>query len=88
MDVIKHTQSHTSFNGKDAIEVFRIAALISALRLEQKGITVRRGFSALKMAKQFTGLRTNLREKQIERLKFILEQAKSKVVYVTEEEAS
>lgn len=48
------------------IEVFRLVSLKSALRIELAGMKVRSGFSALKIAKTVTGLKTNDRSKQIE----------------------
>lgn len=71
-----------SFIGRDAVEVFRLASLISAIRLESKGIRLSRGLSALKIAKVTTGLRTNNRDKQIARLQIMLENAKRAVTYV------
>lgn len=47
-----------SFSGRDAVEVFRVAALSSALGLLSKGITPTRGLTmkkALAMATPYTG---------------------------------
>lgn len=51
----------------ETIEKFRFSVLISALKLEIKGMRRSRG-SALAIAKKATGLKTNDRAKQIERL--------------------
>lgn len=51
----------------ETIERFRFVVLISALKLEIKGMRRSRG-SALAIAKKTTGLKTNDRAKQIEKL--------------------
>lgn len=78
----------TSFVGRDAVEVFRLAALISALSLEIKcpGMQMSSRMSALKAAKGITGLKTNKRELHLARAKIMLEQAKTEVVYVDKDE--
>lgn len=52
----------------ETIERFQVRVLISALKLEQKGMKRSRRPSALAIAKKLTGLKTNDRAKQIERL--------------------
>ncbi len=84
MDTIKVTSSCTVCDGRDAVEVFRLAALISALRLEIKGIRMSRGASMLAIAKRTTGLRTNDRTTQAARLRVMLEEARSRVHYADE----
>ena len=78
-----------SMVGRDAVEVFRLATLISGLRLELKcpGMKMSRHMSALKAAKTITGLKTNDRAKHLARAELMLEQAKSQVVYVEKGEA-
>jgi hypothetical protein len=85
MDTITLCRSGaTMAAGRDAVEVFRLATLISALKLEKKGIRMTRGYSALSVAKQTTGLRTNDRDTQIARIEVMLEQAKREVLYIDE----
>lgn len=49
--------SSTSFVGPDAVALFRVAALISALRLHQKtGMLITRGVSARAMFLHATGI--------------------------------
>lgn len=57
----------TTFSGEPATRVFQMRTIIGALELEQKGIKFR--FSALKKAKQLTGLKTNDRNKHIAALR-------------------
>ena len=52
----------------DQIRRYHLLALIGALKLEQKGMRHSKG-SALKVAKQRTGPKTNDREKQIAKLR-------------------
>lgn len=80
--------SAETFRGREAVEVFRLATVISALSLEDKGIRVRRGFSALALAKTITGLKTNKRQEQIARLREMLEEQKDKVNHVSAEGAT
>lgn len=74
-----------SFVGRDAVEVFRLATLISGLKLESKGMRVSRHVNCLKVAKQTTGLRTNDRQKHIDRLQVMLAEQKEKVAHVTDD---
>jgi hypothetical protein len=76
-----------SFHGPDAVNIFRLAHLISGLKLEMKGLRMSRHISALAVAKQETGLKTNKRELHVARLEIILENAKRGVVYVDERTA-
>jgi hypothetical protein len=82
MDTIAYNQSSTSFVGRDAVEVFRLAALASSLSLEMKGLRLSRHVSALAVAKQTTGLKTNNRAKQLERVLEMLDELKGKVEIV------
>lgn len=74
-----------SFDGLDAVDVFRIATLISSLKLEMKGMRMSRGMSALAVAKRFTGLKTNKREVQIAALEERLRIQRTMVTHITEE---
>lgn len=49
----------------EAIELFRLITLKSALKLQSKGISVHRGVNPRKLAKEATGLKTNDFEKLI-----------------------
>jgi len=71
----------TVFAGTEAVEVFRLTALVSALRLEQGGLRLSRRVSALKIAKGVTGNRSNDRGKQILLLEILIDEAKRKVTY-------
>jgi len=75
--------------GRKAVEVFRLAALVSGLQLEIKcpGMKMSRHMSALAAAKTVTGLRTNNRLKHLARAEIMLEQAKTEVIYLDEEDA-
>lgn len=77
----------TSFTGRKAVEVFRLATLASGLKLEIScpGMRMSRHITALKAAKQLTGLKTNDRAKQLVRVLLMLEQAKSEVLYIEQE---
>ena len=69
--------SHTTFIGPAATRMFSIAALIKALELEEKGIKVIRGRSALSVAKLHTGLRTNKRATHIATLRVQVDRLKA-----------
>lgn len=73
-----------SFNGENAVNVYKLAHLASMLKLELAYPSIRMTscMSALKAAKITTGLRTNKREVQLERILVMLDQAKSQVVYL------
>jgi hypothetical protein len=79
---IKITHAATTAEGPDAVEVFRLVALISALRLEQKGIRLSRRVSALAVAKRTTGLPTHNRDRQIAALEGVLECHRQRVEYI------
>jgi hypothetical protein len=55
---IETMQGGTIFTGK-GLDLFRLVALKSALRLESHGMRAGRGVNARKLAKQETGLKTN-----------------------------
>ena len=78
----------SSMVGRDAVEVARLAVILSGLRLEIRcpGMKLTRHMSALAAAKQATGLRTNKREVQLARIELMLKAAKRAVVYVKEGE--
>jgi hypothetical protein len=77
---IEITDSHTSFVGRSAVEVFRLATIISALKFEIKtGMKMSR-VSALKAAKQITGTNGN-KQAQLPLLEKMLEEAKAAVEY-------
>jgi hypothetical protein len=74
-----------SFNGKDAVNVYRLALIAQGLKLELAVPNMKMSrLSALQAAKRTTGLRTNKREVQLARVLVMLEQAKSQVVYLEE----
>jgi hypothetical protein len=78
-----------SFTGPDAVNVYRLATLVSGLQLEITcpGMRISRHFSALQAAKRITGLKTNNRAKHLERAKIMLAQAKTQVLYVELEDS-
>ena len=87
MDTIEHSTHATVFSGREAVEVFRLAVLASALKLEMKGLRMsRRMASALAVAKRTTGLRTNDRAVQLARILVMIENAKRAVVHVERDE--
>ena len=90
MDHIKIGDGSTSFVGPHAVDVMRLATLISGLRFELRcpGIKISKHGSALKFAKSITGLKTNDRQKHLDRAMLMLEAAKREVVYVTPGEDS
>jgi hypothetical protein len=73
-----------SCDGYDAVEAFRLRTLIVGVKAEGLGIKVRRGQSCLSIAKETTGLRTNNRDKQIVRLREMLQTQLAKVEVVNE----
>jgi hypothetical protein len=73
-----------SFVGEDAVNVFRLAVLISALRFNIKtGMKITANYR-LSTIKQVTGLKTNDKNAQLARLEEMLAEAKSKVEHVGE----
>jgi hypothetical protein len=78
-----HESGSVSMSGRDAVEVFRLATLVSGLRFEIScpGMKISR-ISALQAAKHITGLRTNSREKHLERALVMLAYAKARVDYI------
>jgi len=88
MDTIEVREGGSiSCDGPKAVNVFRLATLVSGLKLEMKcpGLKLSRHGSALKFAKPITGLKTNDRAKHVARAELMLEQAKTEVVYVDRE---
>jgi len=87
MDIITNDNGQLrSVEGPQAIEAYRIKVLISGLKLEKTGMRVSRGVNCLKLAKAMTGLKTNDRDVQIERLKLIFNNALANVLIVEEGE--
>jgi hypothetical protein len=84
MDRIEHHEGGgISFVGCEAVNVFKLATLISALEFEHKtGMKMSRHISALAAAKRITGLKTNDRTKHIARVKILLENAQAQVLHV------
>jgi hypothetical protein len=74
------------FSGRGAVDFYRLHVLISSLKLEMKGLRLSRGTSALAVAKRETGLRTNDRNKHIERLQEMIDEAKQAITIVNEKE--
>lgn len=74
-----------SFEGEDAITVWQLALVAQGLKLELSIPLRKRSPSNLKIAKEMTGLRTNNRVVQLERILVMLEQAKTQVVFLEEE---
>jgi hypothetical protein len=71
-----------SFNGKNAVNVYKLALIAQGLKLELAAPHLIDNISNLSKAKKMTGLRTNNRGVQLERILLMLEQAKSQVVYL------
>ncbi len=86
-DKIVLTDGGTSCVGPDAVEVFRLAALVGALKLEIKGMKMSRHMSALAVAKSITGLKTNDRAKHLARVEQMLQEAHAKVDHIDERTA-
>jgi hypothetical protein len=84
VDTIEVTDSFTSCIGRDAVEIFRLTALCSALRLELRGVRVTRRRTALAVAKGITGLRTNDRLAQIAHLELRLDELRKGVRFKDE----
>lgn len=80
-----HVQKDGSgtFEGENAVRVWRLSLVAQGLKLEL-AMPEQVPMSNLKAAKELTGLRTNKREVQLERILVMLEQAKSEVVYLYE----
>jgi hypothetical protein len=73
-----------SVTGKDGIELLRLVTVMSALRLyAEHGIKVSRNFN-MKLVKNTTGLKTNDKQKHMDRLKEMIEETRSHVEYVEE----
>lgn len=81
--VIDVQPSHTAITGRPAIELYALLQLRSGLKLELRcpGMKFSRMGSALKFAKQRTGLRTNDRAKHIERLDLMIEELRAHVIW-------
>lgn len=76
------------FEGPNAVAVWQLSLLAQGLKLELSRppeAKVKPFSSNLKAAKEMTGLKTNNRVAQLERVLLMLEQAKSQVVFLEEE---
>lgn len=82
-----HENGMTVFAGADAVALYQLMALRSALGLELKGLRLSRGASALKTAKRMTGLRTNDRNAQIAALSGMIDSAHGKVQHIVQTKA-
>lgn len=83
MSVTLHEGGAFTVEGKEGMKLYRMLSLKSALKLETKGIKIRRGFSALKTIKQefnFTGSK----EKVLEAFTKLCEEQSAKVPRVDE----
>lgn len=82
--IVAHEGGSISCDGPKAVNVFRLASLASGLKLELKcpGMKLSRHGSALKFAKQITGLKTNDRAKQLARVELMLKQAHTEVIHI------
>jgi hypothetical protein len=67
-----------------SIKTYQLLALASAVDLEAKGLRVRRGVNATKMAQQQTGLRTRDRAKLAARLREMAQEHESRLRYFHE----
>lgn len=86
MDTITKFNGGTTFAGPKAVNVLRLATIISGLRFEARcpGMQLTRGRSCTAIAKDITGLRTRDRAKLIDAMQKLLEQAKAEVTYQEE----
>jgi len=87
LDTITHYgNGGASLVGPKAIDVMRLATLLSGLKFELRcpGMKMSRVGSALKFAKPLTGLKTNDRAKHIERIEMMLAQAHREVLHIDE----
>lgn len=82
--------SAASFVGREAVNVFALVQLKVGLALELRcpGMRLSSRFSTLKVAKQTTGLRTNNRQRHIDRLEEMIKEAKAKCGHLTQGAAS
>lgn len=86
---IEHTKTGaTVITGPEGIELYRLIALRSALRLEQNGMKVNRHVNARRLAKEATGLKTNNYATLIGAVELLIENQRSKVTHVVEVDAS
>lgn len=86
LDTIRiHEDGSGSFNGEDAVNVFKLALIANSLKIELAFPQFK--LTALKAAKEMTGLKTNNRAVQLDRILVMLEQAKTQVVYLEDTKA-
>lgn len=84
LDTIRiHDDGSGSFNGENAVNVFKLALIANSLKIELAFPQFK--LTALKAAKGVTGLKTRNRAVQLDRILVMLEQAKTQVVYLEDE---
>lgn len=73
-----------TFSGRPAVDLFALTTLRRALELEIRspGLRLSRRISALKAAKQRTGLKTNDRRTHLARVLVMIEEARARCVTV------
>lgn len=74
----------TVVSGPEGMELYRLIALKSALKLEQQGIKVHRRVNARKLAKTETGLKTNNYDVLIGAVEMLIANQRAKVTHVYE----
>jgi hypothetical protein len=83
MDRIElHEGGSISCVGREAVEVFRLVAIKSGLKIEAAGMRISRGVSCTKAAKQLTGLKTNDRAKLADAIQKLIDAQREKVMHV------
>jgi hypothetical protein len=83
--VIEHSPSGAVVATGKGVELFRLLALKSALKLEIKGLRMSRRMSALKAAKSITGLSSNKRDVQLAEVERLISCLEPKVTRVSSE---
>jgi hypothetical protein len=79
------TDHATSCDGPEAVQLFRLITLRSALKLElATGMRMSRHQTALAVAKTITGLKTNKREAHITAVESLIEKQRAKVTHIDE----
>lgn len=75
-----------SLVGPEAQEAMRLRTILVGLKAESQGIQLTKGVSALRLAKEVTGLRTNNRETQAARVQLLLDLQIGKCIVIEEGE--
>lgn len=75
-----------SLVGPEAQEAMRLRTILVGLKAESQGIQLTKGVSALRLAKEVTGLRTNNRETQAARVQLLLDHQIGKCIVIEEGE--